>query len=85
MKIKVLYFASLKEKLGTDGEQLEAPAGITTVGELRAHLGARGGAFAEAFAGKKLVKAAVNQEMVDATATIQAGDEVAFFPPVTGG
>jgi sulfur-carrier protein len=85
VKIKVLYFASLKEKLGTEGEELDAPASVSTVAGLRAHLGARGGAYAEAFAEKKLVKAAVNQDMVGPTAPLKAGDEVAFFPPVTGG
>ena len=85
MKIKVLYFASLKEKLGAEMEQIDAPAGVSTVAALRAHLGSRGGAYAEAFAEKKLVKAAVNQDMVGPTAPLKAGDEVAFFPPVTGG
>ena len=85
MKVKVLFFASLKERLGRDAEELELPAGVSTVGALRAHLGARGGAYAEAFAEQKLVKAAVNQDMAPPTASIKAGDEVAFFPPVTGG
>ena len=85
MKVKVLFFASLKERLGKDAEEVELPAGVSTVGALRAHLGARGGAYGEAFAEKKLVKAAVNQDMAPPTASIKAGDEVAFFPPVTGG
>jgi molybdopterin synthase sulfur carrier subunit len=85
MKVKVLFFASLKERLGRDAEEVEVPAGVQTVAALRAHLAARGGAYAEAFAEKKLVKAAVNQDMAPATASIKAGDEVAFFPPVTGG
>jgi molybdopterin synthase sulfur carrier subunit len=85
VRIKVLYFASVKEKLGRDGEEIEMPAGVSTVGGLRAHLGARGGAYAEVFAEKKLVKAALNQDMVPPTAQVKAGDEVAFFPPVTGG
>ena len=85
MKVKVLFFASLKERLGKDAEEIELPAGVSTVAALRAYLGARGGAYAEAFAEKKLVKAAVNQDMAPPTAPIKAGDEVAFFPPVTGG
>ena len=52
---------------------------------LRSHLRARGGAYEKAFAEKALVRTAVNQDMVPATARIKAGDEVAFFPPVTGG
>ena len=45
----------------------------------------RGGAYGEALAEKKLVKAAVNQDMVKPAAAVKAGDEIAFFPPVTGG
>ena len=85
MKIHVLYFASLREKLGKDREDLDLPAGVDTVAALRAHLQARGGAWAEALADGKLLRAAVNQDMAPMGAAIQAGDEVAFFPPVTGG
>lgn len=85
MKVKVLYFASVKERLGREVEEIEVPAGVSTVGGLRVHLGARGGAYAEVFGEKKLVKAAVNHDMVPLTAQVKAGDEVAFFPPVTGG
>ena len=85
MKLKVLYFASVKEKLGKGVEEVDVPAGVATVSGLRAHLGARGGAYEEVFGEKKLVRAAVNQEMVAASAPVRAGDEVAFFPPVTGG
>jgi molybdopterin synthase sulfur carrier subunit len=61
------------------------PAGVTTIGGLRAHLKARGGAYEQAFAERRLVRMAVNQDMVQQTAGVKAGDEVAFFPPVTGG
>ena len=84
MKVKVLFFASLREQLGA-GEDVELPAVVATVAALREHLTARGGAFEKALAGKALVRAAVNQEMVQPSASIRAGDEVAFFPPVTGG
>ena len=85
MKVKVLFFAGLREQLGSPGEELELPAGVSTVGALREHLKARGGAYEKAFAPKSLLRAAVNQDMVQAGARIKAGDEVAFFPPVTGG
>ena len=85
MKVKVLFFAALREQLGTAAEEIELPAGVTSVAALRAHLKKRGGAFENAFSEKKLVRMAVNQEMVPATARLKAGDEVAFFPPVTGG
>lgn len=85
MKVTVLFFASLREQLGQPREDLELPANIGTVGALREHLRARGGAWANAFASNRPVRAAVNQDMVQAAAAIKAGDEIAFFPPVTGG
>ena len=85
MKVKVLYFASVREKLGKDAEDLDLPAGVATVAGLRSHLRARGGAWAEAMAEGKLLRAAVNQDMAQPAAAIKAGDEIAFFPPVTGG
>ena len=85
MKVKVLFFAALREQLGKSQEEMELPAGVNTVESLRTHLRARGGPFGKAFDGKALVRAAVNQEMAGAGAGIKAGDEVAFFPPVTGG
>ena len=85
MKVTVRYFASVKEQLGMDVEELDLPAGISTVAALRAHLRSRGGAWAEALAETRRITAAVNQEMVKPIAPVKPGDEVAFFPPVTGG
>ena len=85
MKVKVLYFASVREKLGKDAEELDLPAGVATVAGLRSHLRSRGGAWADAMAEGKLLRAAVNQDIAQPATAIKAGDEVAFFPPVTGG
>lgn len=85
MKVRVLYFAALREQLGTTQEVIELPAGVGTVAALRAHLRGRGGAWQLALADGKLIRAAVNQDMAPPTAAVKAGDEVAFFPPVTGG
>ena len=83
MKVRVLYFAGLREQLGTPGEELElAP---TTVAGLREALVARGGAWQQALAGGRALRAAVNQEMAQPATPVKPGDEVAFFPPVTGG
>jgi len=85
MKVKVLYFAALREQLGSPGEEIELPAGVGTVAALRSHLRGRGGAWELALADGKLVRAALNQDMAPPSAAIKPGDEVAFFPPVTGG
>jgi sulfur-carrier protein len=84
MSIKVLYFASLRETLGYSHETLTLPAEIASVGALRAHLAGRGGVW-EALGEGRNVRAAVNQDMVGADAPVADRDEVAFFPPVTGG
>ena len=85
MKVKVLYFASVREKIGKDAEEVDLPAGVATVAALRSHLRGRGGNYENAFSEKALLRAAVNQDMVQASAAVKAGDEIAFFPPVTGG
>ena len=85
MKVKILFFAGLREQLGISGEEIELPADVTSVAGLRSHLMQRGGAWQSAFADKKLVRIAVNQEMVSPVSPIKPGDEIAFFPPVTGG
>jgi len=85
MKLRVLFFAGLREQLGTSGEEIELPPGVGTVAALRAHLKGRGGAWQTALADGRLLRMAVNQEMAKPEASIKPGDEVAFFPPVTGG
>jgi molybdopterin synthase sulfur carrier subunit len=82
--IKILYFASLREKLGTSGESLELPAGVSDVGGVLSTLAARGGEWAS-LASVKNLKSAVNQDMARHESPVKDGDEVAFFPPVTGG
>ena len=84
MSVKILFFAGLREALGRGGESLELPAGVANVGGLRDLLAARGEPWA-ALATTKNLRVAVNQQMVGFEAPVKAGDEVAFFPPVTGG
>ena len=82
MSVKVLYFASLKEALGIGNETLELPAGVNTIGGLRDWLASHG---RDKLASARHLRCAVNQEMAGADAIVRDGDEVAFFPPVTGG
>ena len=84
MTVKVLFFAGLREALGTGSESLDLPGGIATVGALRDLLAARGEPWS-ALATTKNLRVALNQQMVGLDASLKAGDEVAFFPPVTGG
>ena len=83
--IRLRYFASLRERLGTEEEPLDLPAGVADVGAVRALLRARGGAWAEALDEAQPVLCAVNQVMARPGDAVADGDEVAFFPPVTGG
>jgi sulfur-carrier protein len=81
--IKLRFFASLREKLG-EGEALVLPEG-STVGGAREALRSRGGVHAEALAPGRAVRSALNQKMCAESAVLAEGDELAFFPPVTGG
>lgn len=82
--IKILFFARLKEQLGTASEELDAD-GITTMADVISQLQGRGGIWQEAFGAGQTVMMALNQEMTDGAAEVSDGDEVALFPPVTGG
>ena len=85
MRVKILYFAGLREALGTAQESCDLPAGVDTPIRLRAWLRERGGAWAVALAEGRNVRAAVDQAMAPVDAPFTEGAEIAFFPPVTGG
>jgi len=85
VSIRILYFARLREDMGIAQEQFELPPGVSDVKSLRAHLAARGGASATAFGAAKAVRVSVNQDLARNDTPVKAGDEIAFFPPVTGG
>lgn len=82
MSVRVLYFAGLRETFGCAGESLELPAGVSTVASLRDLLVSQG---RDLLASAKNLRCAVNQEMAGPDTPVKDGDEVAFFPPVTGG
>jgi molybdopterin synthase sulfur carrier subunit len=83
--VHILYFAWLRERTGRSEETLALPEGVSDVAGLVGWLGRRDAGFAAAFKDTKLVRCAVNQEFATPDAAIAPGDEIAFFPPVTGG
>lgn len=82
--IELRYFARFREELGLEAEALEIE-GEPTLEDLLAELRDRGGPWAWLFAPDQRVMMAVNQEVADLATSVKDGDEVAFFPPVTGG
>ena len=83
--MKLVYFASVRERIGTGQETLEPPAGVGTVAELVAWLRTRGEGYEAAFAGGAAVRAAIDHAHVRPEAPIAGAGEIAFFPPMTGG
>lgn len=83
--MNIRYFAWLRAKVGTGSEEVSPPEEVCTVGDLMTWLAADRPGFAEALARSGAVRAAVNQDYADPDHPIKAGDEIAFFPPVTGG
>ncbi len=83
--VTVLYFAWLRERVGAAREDVSLPDGVETVGGLVDHLAGLDAGHASAFQNRRIVRCAVNQEFADPSWPVRPGDEVAFFPPVTGG
>lgn len=83
--IRVLFFASVRDRLGVETIEVDTAEAGDTLAALRHALAARGGRWAEVFGSEQRILAAINQEMAPLHTVIDDGDEVAFFPPVTGG
>jgi molybdopterin synthase sulfur carrier subunit len=83
--VKLLYFAWVRQRIGRSEEELAVPASVTKVAELIDYLRAQGPGYDAAFRDPKLIRAAVNQQHSGFDAPVKPTDEVAFFPPVTGG
>jgi molybdopterin synthase sulfur carrier subunit len=83
--ITLLYFARLRETFGLSSEQVELPAQVKDVRSLTDWLRQRGGIWQEELAPARPVRVAINQDMANSETAVHDGDEIAFFPPVTGG
>jgi molybdopterin synthase sulfur carrier subunit len=84
-RVKLLYFAWVREKVGSGSEELELPPGVETVSDLIGWLRTRGPEFDAAFARPQVIRAALDRVHVKPSARIAGAREIAFFPPVTGG
>jgi molybdopterin synthase sulfur carrier subunit len=84
-KLKLSYFAWVRERIGRASEDVAPPQGVRTVGELIAWLGERGEEYAYAFERPAIIRAAIDRVHVKHDAPIAGAREIAFFPPMTGG
>ena len=84
-KIKLRYFAWVRERVGKAEEEIEVPAGVATIAELMAWLPGQGEQYAYAFENPKVIRAAIDRNHVRAETPIEGAGEIAFFPPMTGG
>ena len=83
--IQIFYFGWVRSRIGYDKEELELPTNIETVAGLIEWLKSRGKGYAHAFEDSDVIRAAVNHEIVPPETLIRNGDEIALFPPMTGG
>ena len=83
--MKILYFSWVRDKIGIGNEDIALPAHVITVKQLARLLQSKGNGYADVFDDLSIIRVAVNQEHVKLDHTISENDEVAFFPPVTGG
>lgn len=85
MKLRLCYFAALREALGVAEEVLNVPQSVRTAAQLRVYLQTRGSLWAEALGSARPLGIAINQKLAAPADLLSEGAEVAFFPPVTGG
>ncbi len=83
--MNILYFAWVRQKVGRAEEKVSPPPEVTTVATLVDWLAGQSPGHADAFANRRTIRCAVNQEFATPDQVVKPGDEIAFFPPVTGG
>ena len=84
-KLKLRYFAWVRERIGKPDEDIDVPDSVTTVGDLMTYLASRGEDYAHAFENPKVIRAAIDRAHVKPQTAIAGAGEIAFFPPMTGG
>ena len=85
MSVKVRYFAWVRERVGHAEEEIDLPAGVTSVADLMQFLSQKDEGYAAAFSEPTVIRAALDQEHVEHDTPLVGAREVAFFPPMTGG
>ncbi len=85
MKLKLVYFAWVCERVGKADEEIAPPASVATVAELIRWLSGRGEEYAHAFENPKVIRTAIDRNHVRPDTAIAGAKEIAFFPPMTGG
>jgi molybdopterin synthase sulfur carrier subunit len=85
MKVNILYFAKIKELVGLDNEIIDLPSNIVSFDELKNYFISRGAPWSEIFLPENATRCALNQNLMNSNFIIEAGSEIAFFPPITGG
>jgi molybdopterin synthase sulfur carrier subunit len=83
--MKIKYFAWVRERVGKSEETIEPPASVQTVADLMAWLAKRSEAYAHAFETPRVIRAAIDHAHVKSDTMIAGAEEIAFFPPMTGG
>jgi sulfur-carrier protein len=85
MRVKLLYFAKVKELVGLDNEIIDLPSSVINFDDLKHYLISRGAPWPEIFLPQNATRCALNQNLMNSNFNIEAGSEIAFFPPITGG
>ena len=85
MRVKLVYFAWVRERVGLTDEEVELPEGTATIADLVRWLKGRGEEYASAFENEAVVRAAIDHSHVKPDASLAGAREIAFFPPMTGG
>lgn len=85
MRLRIVYFAWVRERIGKGSEEITLPERVVTIGDLIAHLATLGEEYSAAFEVPQVIRAAIDEEHADHDEPIGTAREIALFPPMTGG